>query len=74
MGLIASLRSLWTFTHFRRMGSPGECGLVGRLSSPMKPAEVLGGTTCVHATGAPPPLMRHVCCVFYTHTFSLFNK
>ena len=26
MGPIASLRSLWTFQHIRRMGNPGLCG------------------------------------------------
>jgi hypothetical protein len=33
MGPIASLRSLWTFPHFRRMGSPGGCGYCLPLTS-----------------------------------------
>ncbi len=32
MGPIVSLRSLWTFPHIRRMGSPGGCGYYLPLS------------------------------------------
>jgi hypothetical protein len=34
MGPIASLRSLWTFPHIRRKGSPSECGYCLPLSIP----------------------------------------
>ena len=34
MGPIALLRSLWTFSHIRRMGSPGGCDYCIPLSLP----------------------------------------
>lgn len=52
MGPIALMRSLWTFAHSRRMGSPG--GSVWVLSRHPKPnrSQPLCGPQCVHELGA----------------------
>ena len=48
MGPILSLRSLWTFPHIRRMGSPSGCGYCLPLSLP--PTAATAAACGVHDT------------------------
>ncbi len=52
MGPIASLRSLWTFPHICRIGSPGGCGYCLPLSLSPKAAATAAAATNAAADGA----------------------